>query len=70
MQGFRSGQRQVEYTSFRKRTTIIHHHDNAALRSGINNAQARAKGEATVRRGEFRRIILVATGGAAEYSVL
>lgn len=68
MQDFRSGQRQVEHASFREGTAVIHDHHNAALRSRIRNAQARAEGEAAVRGGKFRQIVLVAMGGAARNS--
>jgi hypothetical protein len=65
IQCFRGSQRQIEHTSFRERAAVIHDHDDAALRSWISHAKACAEREATVRRGEFRRIIFVATGGAA-----
>jgi hypothetical protein len=35
MQGYRSGQREVEHTSFREWTTVIHDHNDAALRSWL-----------------------------------
>src|SRR4029078_3850206 len=62
---FRGSQRQVEHASFRERAAVIHDHNDAALRSWIGHAKARYEPEGTVRRGEFRRIIPVATGCAA-----
>ena len=65
MQGFRSGQREVEHTSFREWTTVIHDHNDAALRSWVGNAKTGAERKVAVGSSEFLRIIRVATGCAA-----